>query len=59
MTGPCKDCKDRSVTCHSTCEKYLEFRKMMEEEYKKRKAAYDVGESKCISIQRSIRRRGK
>ena len=30
--APCKDCKDRWVdnktcsTCHSTCEKYLDFR---------------------------------
>lgn len=21
----CKDCKTRSVNCHATCEKYLEF----------------------------------
>lgn len=23
----CKDCQTRSVNCHATCEKYLEYRK--------------------------------
>lgn len=23
----CKDCKDRTITCHSTCKKYLEWKK--------------------------------
>ena len=26
-TSPCKDCKERHVGCHSTCEKYLEWNK--------------------------------
>ena len=26
-TSPCKDCKERQVGCHSTCEKYLEWNK--------------------------------
>lgn len=25
--APCKDCKDRVLGCHSTCQRYLEFRK--------------------------------
>ena len=25
--APCKDCPDRVVGCHSTCEKYIEYRK--------------------------------
>lgn len=28
---PCKDCKSRTVGCHSTCEKYEQFKKEMEE----------------------------
>lgn len=24
--APCKDCKDRHLGCHDTCEKYLEFK---------------------------------
>ena len=26
MTCPCKDCKNRSQHCHSSCEKYAESR---------------------------------
>lgn len=26
-TSPCKDCKERQVGCHSTCEKYLVWNK--------------------------------
>ena len=31
MPGPCKDCVDRELGCHSTCEKYLEFLKYQKE----------------------------
>ena len=27
MIPPCKDCPDRQIGCHSTCEKYIEFKK--------------------------------
>lgn len=27
MKPPCKDCPDRKVGCHSTCQRYLDFRK--------------------------------
>ena len=26
MKNPCKDCENRSVTCHSECEQYLLYR---------------------------------
>ena len=28
---PCKNCSDRHMTCHSTCEKYLKFKKQNDE----------------------------
>lgn len=32
MADPgCKDCPDRHVGCHSDCERYLEFRKKLDE----------------------------
>lgn len=31
MQAPCKDCPDRFVGCHSTCDKYIEFRKQRDE----------------------------
>lgn len=27
---PCKDCFRRSITCHSTCEEYLEAKRKLE-----------------------------
>lgn len=27
----CRDCKDRQLYCHATCEKYLAFRKELDE----------------------------
>ena len=35
---PCKDCTERSATCHGTCEAYKEFRQYRDE-YNKTKAA--------------------
>lgn len=29
--APCKDCADRELGCHSTCERYLEFLKYQKE----------------------------
>lgn len=31
VSAPCLNCQDRSVTCHSKCEKYKEFCKRNEE----------------------------
>jgi hypothetical protein len=31
LKPPCKDCPTRHYLCHSTCEKYLEFRRCREE----------------------------
>lgn len=36
MTAPCKDCPDKGCGArHSTCEKYLQFRKECEKQYEK------------------------
>lgn len=34
--SPCKDCEERVLGCHSTCEKYQEFNAYMEEQRKAR-----------------------
>ena len=31
MTAPCKDCQDRELRCHSTCDRYKEFRSKRDE----------------------------
>lgn len=44
IQGPCKDCVDRKVSCHSTCEKYLAFkeRKAEEQRVTNNKREYDL-----------------
>ena len=40
MNVPCKDCPDREVGCHSTCEKYKAFRAEKDREIEERKIQY-------------------
>ena len=35
----CKDCKDRKLNCHDTCERYQKFKKACDEERKARHMA--------------------
>lgn len=42
MKAPCKDCPNRQIGCHSTCEKYLEFRKEVDRLKQERIAKRDV-----------------
>ena len=30
MTAPCKECTERKLGCHTTCDKYQEFNKQRE-----------------------------
>lgn len=32
MIAPCRDCKNRFVSCHSSCEQYKEWRKNFDAE---------------------------
>lgn len=34
--APCKGCEDRSLGCHATCSKYIEYAKYAEEQREKR-----------------------
>lgn len=34
VNAPCKDCPDRYLGCHSSCPKYIEFRKEKDAENK-------------------------
>lgn len=44
----CKDCKERTMTCHSTCEKYLEGRKALE------KLKRNIANDKSIFTKRQL-----
>lgn len=35
IQSPCKDCPDRHLKCHATCERFLEYRKKYQEERKR------------------------
>lgn len=54
----CKDCKERYVGCHSHCEKYLEFRKQLDEYNQKEKEEKKLyGDVIAYNIKPSRRRR--
>ena len=42
MKGPCLNCTDRKVGCHSTCEKYKSYREYKDEENKKIKQSKQI-----------------
>ena len=35
IKGPCKDCVDRYIGCHGTCEKYIQFKIDLENDNEK------------------------
>lgn len=56
---PCKDCSDRHLKCHSTCERYLDYRKCLEAEQSKifnsRIVEAKLKNSKCRDIAKQKR----
>ena len=36
MDAPCRCCEDRSLGCHASCSKYIEYAKYQEEQRQKR-----------------------
>lgn len=42
MKVPCKGCEDRTIRCHSYCERYKEFKIKSDERNQKRAQAADV-----------------
>ncbi|MBQ4347360.1 MAG: dUTP diphosphatase [Firmicutes bacterium] len=52
MKVPCKGCEDRTIRCHSYCERYKEFKIKSDERNQKRAQAADVKsffDKQCIS----------
>lgn len=54
MTPPCRGCPDRvpDPNCHTTCERYLEYRAVMEERYKERALKVQVADVRSESYHR-------
>ena len=63
LSAPCKDCGDRVIGCHSTCDKYKQFADERKEYVRKVKACKrkerEYMEVKQTSIYKSLRNAGK
>ena len=63
LSAPCKDCGDRGIGCHSTCDKYKQFADKRKEYVRKVKACKrkerEYMEVKQTSIYKSLRNAGK
>lgn len=44
VKAPCKDCPDRKVKCHSSCEKYKEYREYLDKIHQAMTAEDDVND---------------
>lgn len=40
MIHCCKDCKDREIGCHGRCERYIEEKRIVDEQNEKIRAGY-------------------
>lgn len=50
--SPCKDCKNREIGCHSTCEKYIKYSKLNAKDYEERRREQDYKSFVYDSIER-------
>lgn len=59
MICPCKDCSDRSPTCHSECKRYIDWKNIHNEEQQRlRDIKYtdnDFYSAKQYAMKRSIK----
>lgn len=53
MNSPCYKCDDRELPCHDTCDKYVKYRAVMDDE---RKARIIFNETKNVIIEGCIRK---
>lgn len=40
-SAPCKGCADRVLHCHSTCERYKQYKSLVDAQNRKRRAEYE------------------
>lgn len=54
LEAPCHRCTDRHVTCHTNCERYLEFKKTLE---KKKEELMEMRKKEmCPRSRRSLKK---
>ena len=54
MDAPCKDCPDRTVTCHSECDKYRAY-VAWRAEYRKKRAEERQSHSASMGMKKAMR----
>ena len=63
LSAPCKDCVDRDVGCHSTCDQYKKFANDRKEYVRRvnacRRKDREYIEARQASIYKSLRNAGK
>lgn len=57
--APCKDCPDKGCGRHSTCEKYLQYKRYFHEIKKQLYKSSDAGEFLAENAYRTMRRRNR
>jgi hypothetical protein len=57
MDAPCKDCKDRTLHCHSKCEKYLKFRQERDKALVTEYALKESQNYRSAETEKTMRRR--
>lgn len=50
VQAPCKDCPDRHIACHSSCEKFLDFKKQVEEAKHRGYIEHQLDRMRYISV---------
>ena len=62
VNPPCKNCQERKMLCHSSCEKYLEYKKkndaLKEKIYEAKRVENLAREAEHNRVQKIMRRRG-
>ena len=59
MKVPCKGCEDRTIRCHSYCERYKEFKIKWDEHNQKRTQAADVKSFLISNIYHTMKKSGR
>ena len=56
LKAPCKDCPDRYLGCHGTCEKYREYKERHAEEAAANQQQKDAYKDLCSYKEAKVRR---
>lgn len=55
ILSPCKDCSERVLHCHSSCERYRQYKDTLED-YKAKRAAEKAERAFCSEVKGAVKR---